>query len=69
MAAIDTALWDLRAKKHNLPLWKLAGGADHLRACAALASRVPVYRIRTFDTLPEIPELASRIEQHCGWRT
>ena len=49
--------------------WKLAGGADHLRACAALASRVPVYRIRTFDTLPEIPELASRIEQHCGWRT
>lgn len=27
MAAIDTALWDLRAKKQNLPLWKLAGGA------------------------------------------
>ena len=24
---IDTALWDLRAKKQNLPLWKLAGGA------------------------------------------
>ena len=27
IAAIDTALWDLRAKKQNLPLWKLAGGA------------------------------------------
>lgn len=27
LAAIDTALWDLRAKKQNLPLWKLAGGA------------------------------------------
>jgi L-alanine-DL-glutamate epimerase-like enolase superfamily enzyme len=27
MAAIDTALWDLRAKKQKLPLWKLAGGA------------------------------------------
>ncbi|KFB08173.1 mandelate racemase/muconate lactonizing enzyme family protein [Nitratireductor basaltis] len=27
LAAIDTALWDLRAKKQKLPLWKLAGGA------------------------------------------
>jgi len=27
LAAIDTALWDLRAKRQNLPLWKLAGGA------------------------------------------
>jgi len=27
IAAVDTALWDLRAKKQNLPLWKLAGGA------------------------------------------
>jgi L-alanine-DL-glutamate epimerase-like enolase superfamily enzyme len=27
LAAIDTALWDLRAKKQGLPLWQLAGGA------------------------------------------
>jgi L-alanine-DL-glutamate epimerase-like enolase superfamily enzyme len=27
LAAIDTALWDLRARKQRLPLWKLAGGA------------------------------------------
>lgn len=27
LAAIDTALWDLRCKKQGLPLWKLAGGA------------------------------------------
>lgn len=27
LAAIDIALWDLRAKKQQLPLWKLAGGA------------------------------------------
>ncbi len=27
LAAIDTALWDLRARKQGLPLWKLAGGA------------------------------------------
>lgn len=27
LAAVDTALWDLRARRQNLPLWKLAGGA------------------------------------------
>ncbi|MDX0635776.1 mandelate racemase/muconate lactonizing enzyme family protein [Sinorhizobium medicae] len=27
LAAVDTALWDLRARKQKLPLWKLAGGA------------------------------------------
>ena len=28
LAAIDTALWDLRCKRAQLPLWKLAGGAQ-----------------------------------------
>ncbi len=28
IAAIDTALWDLRARKAGLPLWKLLGGRD-----------------------------------------
>jgi hypothetical protein len=46
--------------------WKQPGGAAHLQACASLAARIPLYRIRTFDTLPEIPELATRIEQHCA---
>jgi L-alanine-DL-glutamate epimerase-like enolase superfamily enzyme len=34
LAAIDTALWDLRAKRAGLPLWKAAGGAQR---------RVPLY--------------------------
>lgn len=34
LAAIDTALWDLRCRKAGLPLWKLAGGAK---------SSVPLY--------------------------
>ena len=34
LAAIDTALWDLRGRRLGLPLWKLAGGAQ---------PRVPVY--------------------------
>jgi L-alanine-DL-glutamate epimerase-like enolase superfamily enzyme len=34
LAAIDTALWDLRCRRAGLPLWRLAGGAKH---------SVPVY--------------------------
>jgi len=34
LAAIDTALWDIRAKRAGLPLWKAAGGARQ---------RVPLY--------------------------
>jgi L-alanine-DL-glutamate epimerase-like enolase superfamily enzyme len=34
LAAIDTALWDLRCKRARLPLWKVAGGAQ---------PKVPVY--------------------------
>ena len=34
LAAIDTALWDLRCKRTKLPLWKAAGGAQ---------PKVPVY--------------------------
>ena len=31
LAAVDTALWDLRARKQGLPLWILAGGAGDRR--------------------------------------
>jgi L-alanine-DL-glutamate epimerase-like enolase superfamily enzyme len=34
LAAIDTALWDLKCRRAGSPLWKVAGGAQ---------SRVPVY--------------------------
>lgn len=34
LSAIDTALWDLRCRRLQMPLWKLAGGAQ---------TRVPVY--------------------------
>ena len=34
LAACDTALWDLRCRKQNLPLWQAAGGAQN---------RIPVY--------------------------
>ena len=28
IAAVDIALWDLKARRANLPLWRLLGGAD-----------------------------------------
>lgn len=34
VAAIDTALWDIRGKRTGMPLWKLVGGAS---------DRVPLY--------------------------
>ena len=34
LAAIDTALWDLRCRRHGEPLWRAAGGAQ---------SRIPLY--------------------------
>jgi L-alanine-DL-glutamate epimerase-like enolase superfamily enzyme len=34
LAAVDTALWDLKAKRAGLPLWRAAGGAQ---------ARVPLY--------------------------
>ncbi len=35
ISAVDIALWDLRAKRLNEPLWKLLGGADPLVPCYA----------------------------------
>jgi len=34
LAAIDTALWDIKCRRANAPLWKVAGGAQR---------KVPVY--------------------------
>ena len=34
LAAVDTALWDLKCRRAGLPLWKMAGGAQ---------AKVPVY--------------------------
>jgi L-alanine-DL-glutamate epimerase-like enolase superfamily enzyme len=41
IALVDTALWDLKAKRAGLPLWKLLGGAKE---------RVPVYA--SLETMP-----------------
>jgi L-alanine-DL-glutamate epimerase-like enolase superfamily enzyme len=49
LAAIDTALWDLRCRRAGQPLWKMAGGAQ---------TRVPVYT--TEGGLAASPAAAAR---------
>src|SRR3954469_2557742 len=35
MSAVDIALWDLKARRAGLPLWRLLGGFDHRVPCYA----------------------------------
>ena len=35
ISAVDLALWDLKARKHGTPLWRLLGGHDPLVPCYA----------------------------------
>src|SRR5215467_7042128 len=56
LAAIDTALWDIRGKALNEPLWKLLGGARQ---------RVPTYAsgaLRRTLSLDEVVAAAGRLK-------
>jgi hypothetical protein len=44
--------------------WGVAGDGRHLKMCAALAGRVPVFRARTFTGLQQIGEVLDRIRDH-----
>lgn len=51
--------------RHSVPTrWGVAGNGAHLKMCAALASRVPAFRVRTFATLQEIQGVIDRIQSH-----
>jgi hypothetical protein len=44
--------------------WRQPGDANHLAQCARLSRLIPAWRVKTFDQLSDIPELARRIEEH-----
>ena len=61
LSAIDMALWDIRAKSVNLPLWKLLGGAR---------DRVPTYASGALMrglTLDRVVKAAATLKEK-GWR-
>src|SRR3954466_8139768 len=61
LSAIDIALWDLRAKSLNLPLWKLLGGARE---------RVPTYASGALMrglSLDRVVKAAATLKER-GWR-
>lgn len=47
ISAIDIALWDLKGRRENLPLWKMAGGAsDRCRAyCGGIDLNFPLPKL------------------------
>jgi L-alanine-DL-glutamate epimerase-like enolase superfamily enzyme len=61
LAAVDTALWDLRCRRAGEPLWRLAGG---------YRSRVPVYDTEAGWLHHSIDELVEGAlsAQKAGWR-
>jgi hypothetical protein len=51
--------------RHSVPTrWDVRGDARHLQMCALLTRSVPLFRLRTFTELHEIPAIADLIEGH-----
>ncbi|HLK67786.1 MAG TPA: hypothetical protein VKU19_30350 [Bryobacteraceae bacterium] len=49
--------------RHSVPArWGVKANGEHLRMCGRLAATVPMYRIRTFTDLNEIPRMVAQIE-------
>jgi hypothetical protein len=51
--------------RHSAPTrWGVPGNGRHLQMCAQLAKTVPIFAVRTFTRLEEIPQIANVIEEH-----
>ena len=51
--------------RHSVPTrWSVPGNAGHLKTCAQLARAIPVFTLRTFSCLEDIPRIANAVEQH-----
>jgi hypothetical protein len=53
--------------KHSIPTrWGMPGTGEQLRRCGVFSGLVPIYRVRTFDSLTSLPVRARALEQHIG---
>ena len=51
--------------RHSVPTrWAVASNGRHLQMCGQLAKTVPIFPVRTFSSLDEIPRIAETIEEH-----
>ena len=55
--------------RHSVPTrWGVSGSPCHLKMCASLAQRIPIFRVRTFHEIAEIAQIAEQIEHHLASR-
>jgi D-galactarolactone cycloisomerase len=69
MAAIDMALWDLTGKAHDLPIYKLLGGAvqkEVMAYASATAFKVPQERNQVWLALKSAEELSKECLGYLG---
>jgi len=65
--ALSRGEYTLEMIRNSVPTrWGQTGDAHHLKQCARMSSLIPAWRVKTFDALEELPELARRIEEHCS---
>lgn len=51
--------------RHSVPTrWSVAGDSRHFQMCAQLAKVLPIFPVRTFSRLEEIPGIAEAVEKH-----
>jgi hypothetical protein len=65
MARLSRPEATLELIRNSVPTrWRQPGDATHLQHCGRFGSLIPAWRVRTFDTLSGLPELARHIEEH-----
>ena len=64
---ISTLEATIHLVRNSVPTrWGEAAGSRHLKQCADLAMRTPVFAVRTFAELSELPNLATQVERHAA---
>jgi hypothetical protein len=67
IAPLSQAETAIELVRHSVPTrWGVPAGAEHFSRCVEIARRVPCWSLRTFDSIPEIREVAEIVIDHCS---